>query len=95
MGGRGLRAPGASDFNRILEAWGVRLVEDEVAGDLDTARRVNINRRGRVDVADYVLWLSLAPGNFDAGDVVISGPLVLMEDGAMVVATTWEPVKKS
>ena len=70
MGGRGLRAPGASDFNRILEAWGVRLVEDEVAGDLDTARRVNINRRGRVDVADYVLWLSLAPGNFDAGDVV-------------------------
>lgn len=70
MRGRGFGAPGASDFNRILEAWGVRLVKDKVAGDLDTARRVNVNQRGRVDVVDYVLWLSLAPGNFDTGDVV-------------------------
>ncbi|MFB3149795.1 MAG: GldG family protein [Alphaproteobacteria bacterium] len=70
MRGRRFGAPGGSEFNRILEAWGVRLVEDKVAGDLDTARRVNINQRGRVDVVDYVLWLSLAPGNFDTGDVV-------------------------
>lgn len=29
---------------------------------------------------------------FDAGDVVLSGPMVLMEDEALVVATRWEPV---
>ena len=31
---------------------------------------------------------------FDAGDVVLSGPLLLMEDETLVVATRWEPVKE-
>ena len=30
---------------------------------------------------------------FDAGDVVVSGPLVFLKDGPLIVATTWEPVK--
>ena len=31
-------------------------------------------------------------GVFDAGDVVVRGPLLLMEDETLVVVTTWEPI---
>ena len=29
---------------------------------------------------------------FAAGDFVVSGPLLLLEDGPLVIATKWEPV---
>lgn len=59
-----------SEFDRMLEAWGVRLVKDRVAGDLATARRVNVRVGAQVAVSDYVAWLSLTPEYMDPDDVV-------------------------
>lgn len=61
---RGAEGAGRSDFDDMLNAWGVNLVADKVLGDLSTARRVNVNLRGQTAVADYVVWLALLPDNF-------------------------------
>ncbi|MBI1986294.1 MAG: Gldg family protein [Rhodospirillales bacterium] len=60
-----------SDFDKLLNAWGVKLVENKIAGDLDAARRVNVRVAGKTTVADYVAWLTLSEKNFDTGDAVI------------------------
>ncbi len=59
-----------SEFNKILNAWGVGLASDKVAGDLDSARRVNVRVGGKMTVVDYVVWLGLSRKNFDATDAV-------------------------
>ncbi len=59
-----------SEFNKILETWGVRLAADKVAGDLDAARRVNVKVGGKMNVVDYVVWMSLSRKNFDIKDAV-------------------------
>jgi ABC-type uncharacterized transport system involved in gliding motility auxiliary subunit len=65
-------AVGRSQMDRLLNAWGLTMLPDKVAGDLDAARRVRVRHEGRVAIADYVAWLNLNPNNFDPGDVVTS-----------------------
>ena len=62
-----------SEFNKILGAWGLKLTPDKVAGDLDSARRVNVRTGGKVAVVDYVVWLQLTEKNLDATDTVTGG----------------------
>ncbi len=71
---RGGEGAGPSDFNEFLNAWGIEMVADRVLGDLDSARRVNVNLRGQTAVADYVVWLALLPTNF-ADDSTITADL--------------------
>ena len=59
-----------SDFDSTLESWGVRLVKDKIAGDIVSARRVNVSQGQNMAVADYIVWLALGKSNFDTGDVV-------------------------
>ncbi|MEE8352632.1 MAG: Gldg family protein [Rhodospirillales bacterium] len=59
-----------STFNKILKTWGVQLANNKVAGDLETARRVNVSVGGKMSVADYVVWLGLSKANFDPKDAV-------------------------
>ena len=54
---------------KLMAAWGLRLVPDKVAGDLDAARRVAVGRGGG---ADYVAWLSLPRTNIDSSDPVMA-----------------------
>ena len=67
---RNAEGAGRSDFDTLLNAWGVELVDGKVLGDLGTARRVNVNLRGQTAVADYVTWLSLLPDNFSTDDAI-------------------------
>ena len=66
-----MRSLPRSEFNKNLNAWGLNLADNKVAGDLDTARRVNVRIGGKMNVVDYVVWLSLGKDNFDARDAVI------------------------
>ncbi|MCH7936810.1 MAG: Gldg family protein [Proteobacteria bacterium] len=66
-----MRSLPRSEFNKNLNVWGLKLADNKVAGDLDTARRVNVRVGGKMNVVDYVVWLSLGKNNFDAGDAVI------------------------
>lgn len=67
---RGQGDVGRSDFDQLLNAWGIELVPGKVLGDLTTARRVNVNLRGQTAVADYVTWQSLLPANFASEDAI-------------------------
>ncbi len=61
---------GGGAFAPVLKSWGVAVPSDKIAGDLEAARRVNVDDNGRSVVADYVAWLSLGERNFDPKDVI-------------------------
>ncbi|MGJ3258374.1 MAG: GldG family protein [Rhodospirillales bacterium] len=67
---RGRGNAGPSDFDTILNAWGLELVEGKVLGDVEQARRVNVNLRGQTAVTDYVTWLSVLPKYFKSEDAI-------------------------
>jgi len=67
---RGQGDSGRSDFDKLLGAWGVELVNGKVLGDLEGARRVNVNVRGQTAITDYVTWLSYLPKNFKSDDAI-------------------------
>lgn len=81
--------PRGSDFNRLLERWGLRMDTGRVAADLDTARRVNVRQGAQIRVADYVAWLSLSEANF-AEDDIVTGDMSLLN---MASAGVLEPVQ--
>ena len=59
-----------SDAGPLLAAWGLRLEEDTVAGDLSLAPAVQMEKGGRVVVFDYPVWMNVPPHLFDPDDVV-------------------------
>jgi len=76
-----------SEFDTTLASWGVRLVKNKVAGDLATARRVNVQQGSKLEVTDYVAWLALKPENFDAEDVTTADLQVLNIGTAGILET--------
>jgi ABC-type uncharacterized transport system involved in gliding motility auxiliary subunit len=80
-----------SQIDRLLNAWGLSLSPDKVAGDLDAARRVRVKHEGRIAVADYVGWLNLSRQNLDLGDVV-TGDIKTLNMGT---AGILEPLQQS
>ncbi len=69
----GMGAPPGGDkqgINKLLAAWGVRLVDDLVVGDIESAARVGLQVEGRPVAADYVAWLQLRDGHFDTNDAI-------------------------
>jgi ABC-type uncharacterized transport system involved in gliding motility auxiliary subunit len=64
--------PGVSDFNRLLNAWGVNLADGIVVGDLDNARGVSFAQNGQMVAVDYVAWLTLTQGSFHTGDIIMT-----------------------
>ncbi|MBL94381.1 MAG: ABC transporter [Magnetovibrio sp.] len=69
---RGVPQAGESDFGKILSAWGVKLIRESVLGDLESARRVNVNLKGKVATADYVAWLKFGRRNLDSNDAALA-----------------------
>ena len=64
------RESGNDDINLLLSKWGVVMEPDRIAADIDAARRINMPVNGRLQVLDYVVWLSLQPKNFNRKDLV-------------------------
>ncbi len=69
---RGIPQAGESDFDKILSAWGIKLIRESVLGDLESARRVNVNLKGKVATADYVAWLKFGRRNLDTNDYALA-----------------------
>lgn len=63
-------APAAEDVEKLLRTWGVEILPEKVAGDIDAARRVSTGERG--GVGSYLAWMTLGPNNFDSGDPVMA-----------------------
>jgi ABC-type uncharacterized transport system involved in gliding motility auxiliary subunit len=70
-----------SEFDPMLAAWGIRMVKGKVAGDIQTARRVNVQQGGKLETTSYVVWLSLLSANM-AKDDVITGELQMINVGS-------------
>jgi ABC-type uncharacterized transport system involved in gliding motility auxiliary subunit len=83
--------PRSSNFNRLLERWGMRLTPGKVAADLDAARRVNVRQGAQTKVADYVAWLSLTTQNFAAGDIVTGDMSLLNVASAGILEPVSQP----
>ena len=66
----GMQAPRHSDLGRVFDAWGIELVDEKVVGDLPLAKKVNFQKQARMMVADYPVWIDLAPRQLNAEDVV-------------------------
>lgn len=64
--------PTNPDLNRLLKSWGLSLVPDTVAADLDNARRVSTGPASGPAIVDYLAWLSLPAESLDTGDPVMA-----------------------
>ena len=81
--------PGSlAGMQKLLNAWGVRIVEGKVVGDIDAALRINMGMNGRPVLSDYVAWMHLDPSHFDPNDA-ITGDLKQMN---FATAGVIEPV---
>ena len=58
------------DFNELLTAWGVKVVADKVAADLERALQVRAERDGRSELVYYPIYFDVGPGGVDRDDVV-------------------------
>ncbi len=69
-----MMAQRSSTLGPLFAAWGVRLVEGQLAGDLAGALQVNLDgRQGRGDAISYVLWIGLGREAFNQKEVVTQG----------------------
>jgi ABC-type uncharacterized transport system involved in gliding motility auxiliary subunit len=68
------------------------MVKGKVAGDIQTARRVNVQQAGKLETTSYVVWLSLLPENM-AKDSVITGELQMINVGSAGILESIEGVE--
>lgn len=54
-----MMAPRASTLGPLFDAWGLELIEEQLAADRGNALQVNWNDRGRPQPVDYVLYMQL------------------------------------
>ena len=66
----GIPAVTASDFNRVLASWGVRLAEDTVVTDLQFGTRVQTQQDGKAVVFDYPVWVTYPADLLNPFDVI-------------------------
>ncbi len=70
----GMGAPQAGGdkqgITKLLNAWGVRMPDGQVVGDIESAARVGLQAEGRPIAADYVAWLQLRGDRFDGSDAI-------------------------
>lgn len=90
--------PAPSDLGDLLSAWGVKFLDDKVAGDLESARRVNVRHEGQITLVDYVAWNTFDRRNLNTNDPVVadirginvgSAGIIEKAEGA---ATTFTPL---
>ncbi|MBC7434020.1 MAG: Gldg family protein [Rubritepida sp.] len=60
----------ASNLDRLLNAWGVETVNDQVVLDLRGAWRVRAGERDRVQAVDYVAWYAMQGDSLNRDELV-------------------------
>jgi ABC-type uncharacterized transport system involved in gliding motility auxiliary subunit len=64
-----MMAPRASSLGPLFDAWGLELVEEQLAADRGNALQVNWNDRGRPQPVDYVLYMQLGVDEMNQDEV--------------------------
>ena len=69
---RGIPQSIASDLKRLLDHWGIKTVEDRVAGDRRFAPMVNAGNQQQVIPAPFLTWLNVKREGLSETDAVTS-----------------------
>ena len=64
--------PTASDLEKLLGTWGVKITAGKIAGDRSLARLVNAGSERQLIPAPYITWLQLGASNISRTDLVTS-----------------------
>lgn len=90
-----------SNLPKLFKAWGVEMVADKVAADIDLAVKVRWEEQGRPVLVDYVAWLDLPAAQLSQKDpasrglsrVILASPGILrkLKDGK----TSVEPLMRT
>lgn len=87
-----------SNMDRLLEHWGLEMVEKRIAGDRRYARMVNAGDAQKVIPAPFLSWMSVREDSFSQDDAVTSQiTLVNMQSAGILQAKketslTFEPL---
>ena len=91
-------APPRSELDTLLSAWGVKVDDDSVVGDLALAQQVNGGTPGNPRLVRYLPWLELGPANYNRDDVLMAdlGPMMFASAAPMTAVegagTTFTPL---
>ena len=83
-----------SSLQILLENWGVELLEAKVAGDLNSAMRVQHRDQRGMQELEYLPWLRLQEANFSQEDFSTS-EVKLINMGAAGVLETFSPESRA
>lgn len=77
----------SSEFEKLLNTWGVSVATDHVVADFEAAQQVNAGQGGRTRVVRYLVWLQMGAENLSPEDVVTAdlGPMILANAGSITV----------
>ena len=77
----------SSEFEKLLNTWGVSVPTDHVIADFEAAQKVNAGQAGRTRVVRYLVWLQMGAENLSPEDVVTAdlGPMILANAGSIHV----------
>ncbi len=80
-----LQASRRSEFDLLLNAWGVEMAPDRVAGDMKLAKRVQFTQEGRGRIVDYPVWVDLTKANFNDSDIITAelGTIAMASAGVL------------
>ncbi|MEY3220397.1 MAG: hypothetical protein RIT27_1754 [Pseudomonadota bacterium] len=65
-----LNAPRHSDLKKLLDTWGVEIVENKAVGDLSLAKKVQMQKGSKGLVIEYPVWIDLHEKNFNNQDII-------------------------
>jgi len=87
-GGMAGRGGTSSTLAKLLQTWGVRLVDGKVVGDSQLAQKVRFNLGSRLITADYPVWMELTPTQLSGDDIITTnvGNLLLATPGRLLPA---------
>lgn len=60
----------SSDLGPLFEKWGINLVDEKIAADIDTAVRVQFRSETGPQEVEYLPWLALQKENLNADDFI-------------------------
>ncbi len=67
-----MQASRSSQLDRLLHAWGVEMVAGKLAGEKESAMRVNVQSGSRTLPTDYLLWMQLDKKHLNSDDFITS-----------------------
>ena len=97
----GMRPPQHSDLGPLLKDWGVEFNDDKVVADVQGAKKIRLQRGGRLLLRDYPIYFDVPSDQMDDKDIVTANldKVTMASAGALEKAkgatTTFTPLLRS